>query len=121
MRRVELLYCGDFDPTGEDIPRAFEANTGLGLARVALDWEQVERYDLPPAIGKTTDSRAAAFVERHGRLVQVELEALPPDVLRDLLLAELVALVDVSTIDGVREREDVERQELLDLAADYGD
>src|SRR4051794_19801334 len=32
-----------------------EANTGLVLDRVALDWEQVERYDLPPAIGKATE------------------------------------------------------------------
>ena len=35
-------------------------------------------------MGKTTDSRARGFVERHGKLVQVELDALPPDVLQRL-------------------------------------
>lgn len=120
-RDVELLYCGDFDPTGEDIPRAFEVNTGLVLRRIALDREQVERYDLPPAMGKATDSRAAAFMERHGQLVQVELEALPPDVLRDLLRAALVALVDTTTIDDAREREEAERERLLKFAANYSD
>jgi hypothetical protein len=35
-------------------------------------------------VGKATDSRAAAFKARHGRLVQVELEALAPDDLRQL-------------------------------------
>jgi hypothetical protein len=54
-RYVELLYCGDYDPTGEDIRRAFEANTGLGLRRVALTHEQVHEYGLPPAPGKTSD------------------------------------------------------------------
>jgi hypothetical protein len=44
----------------------------------------VALYALPPQPGKDTDSRAAAFVARHGRLVQVELDALPPDVLRRL-------------------------------------
>jgi hypothetical protein len=115
-RDVELFYCGDFDPTGEDIPRAFEDNTGLTLQRVALDWEQVEKYDLPPAVGKSTDSRAAAFVARHGQLVQVELEALPPEALRELLQSELDALIDTSMIQKVREREDVERRTLYELA-----
>jgi len=62
-------------------------------------------YDLPPAVGNATDSRAAALAERLGELVQVELEALPPEALRDLVRAELVALVHTSTIERVRERE----------------
>jgi hypothetical protein len=50
---------------------------------VALLWEQVEQYKLPVEVGKTTDSRAAAFIARHGQNVQVEVEAMPPDLLRD--------------------------------------
>jgi hypothetical protein len=115
-REVEFLYCGDHDPTGEDIPRAFEENTGLDLRRVALTVEQVEGYGLPPAPGKESDSRAAGFVARHGRLVQVELEALPPEDLRALLEAELDAILDTSLIDLVRAREGAERRTLLGLA-----
>jgi hypothetical protein len=70
-REVTMLYCGDFDPSGEDIPRSFQANTGLHLQRVALSWEQVVEHGLPPAMGKATDARAAGFVARHGQLVQV--------------------------------------------------
>jgi hypothetical protein len=118
-RDVELLYCGDFDPTGEDIPRAFEANTGLSLRRVALTSEQVEEYGLPPALGKATDTRAASFIARHGRLVQVELEALPPEAMRALLAAELDRLVDTSSIEALRGREAAERDALLELAASW--
>jgi hypothetical protein len=115
-REAVLLYCGDFDPSGEDIPRAFEENTGLGLRRVALSAGQVEEYGLPPAPGKAADSRAAGFAARHGRLVQVELEALPPEVLRDLLEAGLDSLVDKSMIEAIREREEQERHQLAKLA-----
>jgi hypothetical protein len=115
-REVELLYAGDHDPTGEDIPRAFEDNTGLALRRVALTAEQVDEYGLPPAPGKESDSRAAGFVARHGRLVQVELEALDPADLRALFDAELDELVDDTLVDEERERESAERARLVEFA-----
>ena len=81
-----LLYAGDSDPSGEDIPRDLDErlNGALQVERFALTAEQVEQHDLPPQPGKTTDARAAAFRRRHGRLVQVELAALPPNELRTL-------------------------------------
>lgn len=115
-REVELLYAGDHDPTGEDIPRAFEDNTGLALRRVALTADQVDEYGLPPAPGKESDSRAAGFVARHGRLVQVELEALDPADLRALFDAELGVLVDYDLVDEERERESAERARLVEFA-----
>jgi hypothetical protein len=46
------------------------------MHRVALTPERVETYACRPR--KRSDSRATGFEERHGRLVQVEVEALPP-------------------------------------------
>ena len=120
-RDVVLLYAGDFDPTGEDIPRAFEDNTGLDLRRVALTAEQVDEYGLPPAPGKASDSRAAGFVARHGRLVQVELEALDPDDLRALLTAELDGLIETSSSQVERERQQAETARLAELARTWED
>jgi hypothetical protein len=76
-RPALLLYAGDFDPSGEDIDRDFFARSGVfqEVVRVALSAEQVTAYGLPPAPGKASDSRASAFVRRHGRLVQVEVDA----------------------------------------------
>lgn len=51
---------------------------------MALTVDQVDAYDLPPQPGKASDPRASGFTERHGRLVQVELDALPPETLRQL-------------------------------------
>jgi hypothetical protein len=97
-RPAVLLYAGDFDPTGEDIDRDFVGRTGCfdKVVRVALNAEQVTLYDLPPAMGKATDPRASQFIERHGRLVQVELDALAPPDLRALYAAAVAEFMDLS-------------------------
>jgi hypothetical protein len=120
-RDVVLLYAGDHDPTGEDIPRAFEDNTGLALRRVALTPDQVDDYGLPPAPGKESDSRAAGFVARHGRLVQVELEALDPNDLRSLFQTEIDGLVDDDLVEIEQERQRRERRRLQSLADRWED
>jgi len=109
-----LLYAGDFDPSGEDIDRDFEARTACfdKIVRVALTPQQVEDYDLPPQMGKATDSRARSFIARHGQLVQVELDALPPDVLRSLYRDALMEFWDESAYLSVLELEASEREEL---------
>jgi hypothetical protein len=81
-----LIYAGDFDPSGEDIDRDFLERTDCfdEVVRIALTAQQVVDFDLPPQPGKATDPRANGFIARHGELVQVELDALPPDQLRTL-------------------------------------
>lgn len=113
-RPALLLYAGDFDPSGEDIDRDFVARAGCftKALRIALNADQVEEYGLPPAMGKSTDSRARAFTARHGDLVQVELDALPPEVLQNLFEEALQDFWDVSTYEAVVAREDEERERL---------
>jgi hypothetical protein len=117
-RPAVLLYAGDHDPSGEDIDRDFEKRTACWdkVVRVALSAAQVEQYQLPPNPGKATDSRAAAFVARHGALVQVELDALDPDDLHGLFDEAIEPFWDTSLYDDVLAREtgDVE---VLRLAA----
>lgn len=118
-RPAVLLYAGDFDPSGEDIDRDFAARTDCWhkVIRVALTAPQVTEFDLPPNPGKATDSRASAFVARHGELVQVELDALPPETLRSLFDDAIADFWDKSTYEAVREREDEHRQQLRAAAA----
>jgi hypothetical protein len=109
-RPAVLIYAGDFDPSGEDIDRDFLERTGCfdNVVRVALTADQVEQYELPEQMGKRSDTRARKFVERHGRLVQVELDALPPDLLRDLYANAIADYWDESAFKAAvaRERED---------------
>ncbi len=118
-RPAVLLYAGDFDPSGEDIDRDFVERTDCWakVVRVALDAEQVRAHELPVNPGKATDSRAAGFLARHGELVQVELDALPPETLHSLYEAALSKYWDTSTFDQVLDQERIDRaqiQEALD-------
>lgn len=84
-----ILYFGDFDPTGMDISRDVgvqlqELGSGVEVERLALNFEQVKDFGLPPMATKKSDSRSAAFVEKYGDL-SVELDALPPNVLLGLV------------------------------------
>jgi hypothetical protein len=109
-----LLYAGDLDPSGEDIPRDFNDRTRCfdRVVKVALTWDQVEAHGLPPSMGKATDTRAAAFKAKHGRLVQVELDALPPDALRTLYRDALDAYWSEDAYQRVLDREGRDRAAL---------
>ncbi len=116
-RPAALVYAGDFDPSGEDIARDFVARVGAfdSVVRVAVSAEQVSELGLPPMLGKESDSRAAAFVERHGELVQVEVEAVHPQTLRGLYQDAIDKVWDTSAFEDVLQVEELERAELLAL------
>jgi hypothetical protein len=113
-RPAVLIYAGDFDPSGEDIDRDFIKRAGCfdRVVRIALSGARVRQYNLPPQPGKEANSRAAAFVARHGGLVQVELDALPPDTLRDLYAEAIAEFWDTSACEAVVAQEQAERAQL---------
>ena len=113
-RPAVLLYAGDFDPSGVDIDRDFCERVGCfaQVERVALNADQVEEYDLPPQVGKATDSRAADFMARHGRLVQVELDALPPETMRALFTEAIRRYWDMSAYEASLQQEGADREAL---------
>lgn len=82
------------------------------MVHVALTDQQVTDYGLPPQPGKSTDPRAAGFKARHGALIQVELDALPPDVLHELYTDAVEAWWEGDVYDSLVEREQAERDRL---------
>jgi hypothetical protein len=114
-RAAILLYGGDFDPSGEDILRDFRARSRCWseVRRVALTADQVTEYGLPELPGKWSDARASRFVARHGRLAQVEIDALDPNDLRDLFEIEIDAFWDQSAFEESMAREEREREAIV--------
>jgi hypothetical protein len=107
-----LIYAGDFDADGEDIPRDFDKRAGCfdKVVRVALNPDQVESMQLPPQPGKWTSARAQGFARKYGDLfesvygydlVQIELDAIPPTDLRQIYLTAIDEYFDY---DAWRER-----------------
>lgn len=89
-KQAHILYFGDFDPSGQDIERNIRDklhNTfgvQVNVERMALTRDQIDKYKLPPQPAKTTDARYESFVKEHGNMA-VELDALPPEELKDLI------------------------------------
>jgi hypothetical protein len=95
---IYLYYFADLDPSGQDAARAFEDRLRMMLGAeeegrvlvesAAITPTQVRQYNLWPAgrDTKTSDSRAAGFFAEHGNGAQsYELDALPPNDLRQLV------------------------------------
>jgi hypothetical protein len=112
-----ILYFGDHDPSGLDMPRSLSERLDFLGARpqikvCALTREDIQTYKLPPNPTKLGDSRRAKFVARHGEL-SVELDALPPDVLRQRIRDEVEALMDMDALTRTEEHEMVEREQIV--------
>jgi hypothetical protein len=126
QRPAILLYAGDFDPSGEDIERDFLARTDCWheARRIALTPQQVA--DLPEYVPTEAelkklrnDPRAKAFERRHGSLVQYEVDALPPDQLRNLYRTAIDDYWDEDAYQDVLDREATERAQLTALADEW--
>jgi hypothetical protein len=120
-RPAVLIYAGDFDPSGEDIARDFVERVDAfeEVVRVAVTQEQVATLGLMPMPGKRSDSRAASFEARYGELVQVEVEAVHPDTLRQLYQDAVDEWWDTSTFERVCAREAKERAALVQVLDRY--
>ena len=79
--------------------------------------EDIERYSLPPNFTKLTDTRRASFVARFGDL-SVELDALPPDVLRSRIIEAVEQHLDMEALRKVRGREERDREWLVAQVAE---
>jgi hypothetical protein len=141
-RPAALIYAGDFDASGIPIGRDFIARADcwdIEPVRVALNPREIDGYGLTRQRGKHTDANVAAFVREFGDValfdpadpyitdggrrylspVQVEMDALDPNDLRELFTGAINEFWDMSTYEAVLERETDERAALADLADNW--
>lgn len=97
IERAVVLYFGDHDPDGWEIPRSAERNVhaiaevrGIYLPpvvfeRVALVYDQIEQYNPPPFPAKETSSRYDSYIREHGLRDAWELDALRPNTLAAMI------------------------------------
>jgi hypothetical protein len=81
------------------------------IQKIALTYEDIALYNLPPDFTKTGDTRQKGFVAKYGD-VAVELDALPYDILRDRIIKEVEAQMDLDALAEVREIERIETKKL---------
>ncbi len=116
-----ILYFGDYDPSGEDIPRAIQENIAklgcesIEVRRFALLHEQVVAWNLPHAPAKEGDSRTAKW----DGLGQVELDAVRPEKLQKLCQEAIDSVFDRELFDLLEQREETERETYIDELREY--
>ena len=116
-----ILYFGDYDPSGEDIPRSIAENMvklgvpSIEVKRIALLHDQVVEWNLPPAPIKSGDSRSAGW----DGLGQVELDAVEPDELIELCENAINDVFDDELFDQLQETGDAEREQYQKELKEY--
>lgn len=89
-----VIHLADHDPSGIDMSRDNVERLALyselthgrdfTFRRIALNWDQVEKYQPPPNPTKMSDSRAEGYVFEFG-YDSWELDALDPDILVSMI------------------------------------
>lgn len=104
-----ITYFGDYDPSGEDIPRSVQENLArmgceVELDRVALNQQQITEMGLPSVPAKITDSRSKNW----GGAGAVELDAVEPHTLAKMIEAAIQRHFDNDAYDTLIEIESEE-------------
>jgi hypothetical protein len=119
LKPAIIFYLGDHDPSGEDMVRDIDTRLrefclhmiNLEVRKIALTMDQVEEYNPPPNPAKMSDSRASGYVRKHGH-ESWEVDALPPDVLSQLITDAFDAEIDGGKMAAVRAREERDKDML---------
>lgn len=118
----KLLYIGDHDASGQDMPRYIQQRMNLMGATVevktiALTTEQVREYNPPPNPAKETDSRAAGYISRHGP-TSWEADALEPEVLQGIARESILKYLDYSRMERIIRKETLDRKRFIKAVMD---
>lgn len=119
-QNVVILYFGDYDPSGEDIPRSLKDNIermgcDIEVKRIALNPDLIAELNLPGVPPKSTDSRTATWDGDSA----VELDAVEPKRLAEMCEDAIRKHFDVDLHDELKERESEERKEYQEKLKEF--
>jgi len=118
-----LLHFGDLDPTGIQIPKSMKDgflehhSIYVDVRQVALTPEQCMEHDLPQSLdaAKAGDPNYDRWIEEFGDQSPTELDALHPEILKQLVQDSLNEVYDIGEMDEQRQKELEERELLKDM------
>jgi len=116
-----IIHLGDHDPSGIDMSRDIQERLTLfcgeeiEVNRIALNMDQVRKYNPPPNPAKLTDARAQGYIKKHGNN-SWELDALDPKTLDELIENTILQYKNESDWQTLVDAEDAHKQTLKDVA-----
>lgn len=137
VNQIHIFYFGDHDPSGIDMTRDIterlvmfsglenwieerecEVEEFIQIHRLALNYDQVERWNPPENPAKETDSRYQAYADQFGES-SWELDAVEPRTLATLVREGITELIDPDQWEQVKLTEEGMRNELTGFADEY--
>jgi hypothetical protein len=119
-RKCFVYILTDHDGAGESICKTvmkgfcdYAPNADITVKRLALHRWQVDQYDLPTRPPNAKD-RAKGWTEC------VDLDALPPNILRQLVRDAIENHIDHAALDALLRTEEIERKSFLAIADKLG-
>jgi hypothetical protein len=112
-----LFYLGDHDPSGEDMVRDIEDRllmfgvSDIRVEKLALTMDQIVKYNPPPNPAKMKDPRAKGYVDIHGDS-SWEVDALPPEVLAEIIHEAFSATIDQDKMDVIIKQEEKDKKKM---------
>lgn len=126
-QKTVIFHLGDHDPSGVDMSRDIEermrllSNQGpVRIKRIALNMDQVRRYNPPPNPAKLTDVRSTDYIAKFGDQ-SWELDALDPKVLIKLIRTNVLALRNEKVYDQDVKRQELDRAKLKAVSIKWND
>lgn len=124
LKRIDkpkyIYYLGDHDPSGLAIEenvqeRLTEFGAEFHFQRLAVSLDDIDTYGLRPLVAKKADTRYKAYVAKHGTRT-VEVDALPPDVLRDRIGDAVRRHIDIDAWNRLARVERIEQDTVRSIA-----
>lgn len=121
-----IFHFGDHDPSGKDMSRDIVDRLELFIGsemrfeRLALNMDQVEKYQPPPNPAKITDSRAQGYIAEFGD-ESWELDALEPSVLEALVRDAITGILDADLMKDAIDEQTRHRKTLQTIADRFDD
>jgi hypothetical protein len=119
-RPCYVYHFGDFDPSGVNAAEKIEETLNdlaptaeIYFERIAVTSEQIVDLGLPTRPTKTSDSRSRSW---GGGDESVELDAIEPDILREMVREVIELHLSSEELERLREIEAAERESMLEFA-----
>lgn len=123
-QRVIVFHLGDHDPSGVDMTRdnrerlEMFSGTPILVQRLALNMDQIERYNPPPQFAKEGDSRIDNYKAEYGTDQSWELDALEPTVIQKLIEDAVLRVRDERKFSEAIIQEEEDKRYLREVAGE---
>ena len=124
-KKTTILHFADHDPSGLDMTRDIQerfkeySNSEIKVERIALSYDQVQKYSLAPNPTKTLDPRFQSYVSKFGNECW-ELDAIEPTELQRLVSESIRGHIDVEAWRNTKAEQEEERQKLEQIFTEIG-